>query len=122
MEDASLATAPVALHGADRRRNPRCPCEGAAEVFVPHGALLFAGKILNLSLSGCFIATSTLNLERGTSVEVSFRTRRMHFRIAGHIAVLHRSQGAGIAFHSVSERRACQIADLLHELDEDANP
>lgn len=111
---------PVEPRGADRRRNLRYPCEGAAQVFVPHGALLFEGRILNLSLSGCFIETPTLKLERGTRVEVSFHTHRMSFRMAGHIAVLRRGHGAGIAFHGVSERRARQVSDLLRELQEGA--
>lgn len=55
-------------------------------------------------------------LERGTSVEVSFSTRQLPFRVAGHIAVLHRNRGAGIAFREMIPRRARQIADLVSEL------
>lgn len=106
-----------AMH-ANRRRCPRYPCEGRAEVFVPHGALLFQGKILDLSLSGCFIETPALNLERGTHVEVYFVARQMQFRVAGHIAVLHRKRGAGIAFRNLAPRRAQQVADLVRELKE----
>jgi PilZ domain len=120
----SLSAAPFSVQSsmnalqANRRRHPRYPCEGRAEVFVPHGALLFQGRILDLSLSGCFIETLTLNLERGTHVEVFFVAGQMQFRIAGHIAVLHRKRGAGIAFQSLSPRRARQVADLVHELQE----
>lgn len=112
---------PVEMLEVNRRRHPRYPCEGSAEVFVPQGALLFKGKILDLSLSGCFIETPVLNLERGTHVEVSFTAHRMQFRLAGHIVVLYRKRGAGIAFHNVSERRARQISDLLRELKEVAD-
>jgi len=105
---------------ANRRRHPRYACEGHAEVFVPHGALLFQGKILDLSLSGCFIETPALNLERGTHVEVYFAARQMQFRVAGYIAVLYRRRGAGIAFRNLSPRRAQQVADLVRELKEAA--
>lgn len=104
--------------GENRRRHPRYPCEGRAEVFVPHGALLFEGRILNLSLSGCFVETPRLNLERGTRVEVFFATRQVQIRIAGHIAILHRGRGAGIAFDGLSPRLTRQIADLVSELAE----
>lgn len=102
--------------GANRRRHPRFACEGRAEVCVPQGGLLFRGKILDLSLSGCFIATAFLNLERGTPVEVYFVTHQMQFRVAGRIAVLHPKRGAGIAFEALIPRRIRQIQELLKEL------
>jgi len=107
---------------SNRRRHPRFSCEGYAEVFVPHGALLFRGKILDLSLSGCFIATPSLNLERGTRVEVYFVARQMQVRIGGHIAALHRRRGAGIAFQNLDSRRSRQITELLSELKQLPEP
>ena len=100
----------------NRRQYPRYRCEGEAEVFVPHGALLFRGKILDLSFSGCFIEAPALDLERGTPVEVSFVLRRIQFRVAGRIAIMHRRRGAGIAFDALGARRARQIAELIAEL------
>jgi hypothetical protein len=102
----------------NRRQHPRYSCEGDAEVFVPHGALLFRGKILDLSFSGCFVETPTLDLERGTPVEVSFTVHQLQFRVAGRIAILHPKRGAGIAFQELGARRARQIADLIAELKE----
>jgi hypothetical protein len=107
---------------ANRRRHPRYACEGHAEVLVPHGALLFRGKILDLSLSGCLVETPALNLERGTRVEVFFVARRMQFRVAGRIAVLYRRRGAGIAFQDLGPRRARHVADLIRELKESSEP
>lgn len=104
----------------NRRQYPRYHCEGDAEVFVSHGALLFRGKILDLSFSGCFIEAPALDLERGTRVEVSFAVRQMRFRVAGRIAIMHRKRGAGIAFDALGGRRERQIADLIAELKEAA--
>jgi len=56
----------------ERRRHPRYLCDGHAEVLLPQGGLLFRGRILDLSVSGCFIETTMPNLERGTLVEVFF--------------------------------------------------
>jgi PilZ domain len=105
----------------NRRRHPRYACEGRAEVFVPHGALLFRGKILDLSLSGCFIETPALDLERGTCVEVYFVERQLQFRVAGHIAVLCRNRGAGITFQNLAPRCLRQLADLILELKENSD-
>lgn len=52
--------------GQEKREHPRYGCEGYAEVFLPRGGLLFRGRILNLSLTGCYVETALLDLERGT--------------------------------------------------------
>lgn len=101
----------------NRRRSPRYSCQGRAEVCVPHGGLLFRGKILDLSISGCFIETAALNLERGTPVEIYFVARQLQFRIAGRIAVLHPKRGAGIAFDPLSPRRTRELTELIAELE-----
>ncbi|HTY84542.1 MAG TPA: PilZ domain-containing protein [Silvibacterium sp.] len=102
----------------EKRRHPRYRCEGMAEVFLPHGGLLLRGRILNLSVSGCYIETAMLNLERGTLVEVYFVTNRLQFRVQGNIAEVRGKRGAGISFVNVSPRRAVQIARLVRELAE----
>lgn len=102
----------------EQRRHPRYACEGHAEVFLPHGGLLFRGRILNLSMDGCYIETALLNLERGTQVEVYFVTNQLQFRVLGNIAAVRRKRGVGIAFLNVSPRRALQIATLVGELAE----
>jgi len=102
----------------EQRRHPRYACEGHAEVFLPHGGLLFRGRILNLSMDGCYIETARLNLERGTQVEVYFVANQLQFRVLGNIAALRRKRGVGIAFLNVSPRRALQIATLIGELAE----
>ena len=107
---------------SNRRRYPRYASESRAEVCVPQGGLLFRGKILDLSLSGCFIETPAINLERGTQVEIYFVARQMQFRVGGHIAVLHRKRGAGIAFQELDPRRSRQITELLGELKQLPEP
>jgi hypothetical protein len=102
----------------DKRRYPRYTCDGYAEVFLPHGGLLFSGRISNLSVSGCFIETTMANLERGTLVEVYFVTNQLQFRVQANIAEVRQKRGAGISFLNVSPRRAAQIAALVNELAE----
>ena len=102
--------------GREKRQHPRYGCDGYAEVFLPQGGLLFRGRILNLSQTGCYIETALLDLERGTQVEVYFVTNQLQFRVQGNVAALRRKRGAGIAFVNVSPRRSLQIALLVDEL------
>ena len=102
--------------GREQRHYPRYGCDGYAEVFLPQGGLLFRGRILNLSVTGCYVETALLDLERGTQVEVYFVTNQLQFRVLGNIAALRRKRGAGIKFVNVSPRRALQITMLVDEL------
>jgi PilZ domain len=104
------------MQGKEKREHPRYGCEGYAEVFLPQGGLLFHGRILNLSRTGCYIETPLLDLERGTQVEVYFVTNQLQFRVLGNIAALRRKRGAGIVFVNLSLRKALQIATLVGEL------
>jgi hypothetical protein len=118
LQPAIVEAAGTELEGTEKRRYPRYVCDGHAEVFLPNGGLLFRGRILNLSRTGCYIETPTLNLERGTQVEVYFVTNQLQFRVLGNIATVRRKRGAGISFLNVSPRRALQIAMLVSELAE----
>jgi len=125
MQNAELPDAQVPaaeVPAEEKRRHPRYRCEGYAEVLLPQGALHFRGRILDLSVSGCFIETAMPNLERGTVVEVYFVTNQLQFRVQGNIAEVRHKRGAGIAFVNVSPRRAHQIAGLIAELAEKQNP
>ena len=113
-----LSEREIVTQDREQRRHPRYACEGHAEVFRPPGGLLFRGRILNLSMDGCYIETALLNLERGTQVEVYFVTNQLQFRVLGNIAALRRKRGVGIAFLNISPRRALQIATLVGELAE----
>ena len=72
-----------------------------------------------MSLSGCFIEASSINLERGTQVEVYFETNQLHFRVAGNVLVVRPGAGVGISFLHPSARIARQIAQLVAELGEE---
>jgi hypothetical protein len=84
--------------------------------------MLLRGKILNLSLSGCFVEAASITFERGTRVEVHFTTRQLQFRVVGNVAAAHHRRGAGIAFRDLSPRNTRQINDLIRELQEISKP
>ena len=104
--------------GAERRKHARYVCDGQAVVSLPHGGLRVSGRVRDLSVSGCFVESASINLERGTQVEVYFETERLHFRVAGNVTVLRKGNGVGVAFLNPSPRLARQIRELVKELAE----
>jgi hypothetical protein len=115
----ALASEPEIPPGIpERRQCKRHVCDGRAEVFLPHGGTVIPGRILNLSMRGCFVEAPAINFERGTHVEVFFETNKLQFRVAGSIAIIYRRHGAGIAFLQMSDRVALQLETLLEELPE----
>jgi hypothetical protein len=103
---------------SDKRRNtPRFPCWGTGEVIVLGGALRFTGELLDLSATGCRLATKVMfTLERGTRVEVAMLVNGVHFRVAGGVRSNHKVRGVGLEFMNVSPRRARLIQGLILEL------
>jgi hypothetical protein len=119
-QSAQLIPHPIDALNADRRSHPRYACDGYAHIFGLNGELLFRGKILNLSLSGCLIETPDFKLERGMLVAVDVVAREIQCRVDGHIAVADREHVAGIAFRELGPRQAGPVADLIRELKETA--
>jgi PilZ domain len=105
----------------ERRRMPRFLCEGTGEVIVLGGALRFTGQLLDLSATGCRMATEVMfRLERGTQVEVVMVVNRVHFRVAGGVRSNHKTRGVGLEFMNVSTRCARLIQELIAELESKA--
>jgi hypothetical protein len=102
----------------NRRRHPRFAIDGRAEIVLPTGGLHYAGRIVNLSLVGCFIAAPKCNFERGTYVEVYFEACNLKFRIPGNVANLQPEQGVGIAFQPMSARREADLRQLIAEISQ----
>ena len=109
----------VESDASDERRNtPRFPCGGTGEVIVLGGALRFSGELLDLSATGCRLATEVMfTLERGTRVEVAMVVNGTHFRVAGGVRSNHKVRGVGLEFMNVSARGARLIHELIAELE-----
>ena len=101
----------------ERRKTSRFPCGGTGEVIVLGGALRFTGELLDLSATGCRLATEVMfTLERGTRVEVAMVVNGTHFRVAGGVRSNHKVRGVGLEFMNVSARGARLIQELIAEL------
>ena len=132
----------VALEGiVDRRQHTRYAVDLWAEVMVKDGRMLFRGRVLDVSLGGCYIETEAkLRLAPGTPVEMVFqlnedvrRCKTANVRallrakqvFQGNEEVLRceaairmvRTRGAGFLFSRLDAGMRRELESLIQRLD-----
>lgn len=118
-ELGAKAVAPAAkANPAERRRHERYAVEGDAEVLLADGSQIFRGRILDISLCGCFIETQArLRMPVGTPVEMVFRANDVTLRAAATVRVIRRGAGAGFLFDDMSPRMQDELEMLIETLN-----
>ena len=101
----------------ERRYSPRYECEGSAEIRIPTQGRLVRGRIVNLSLGGCYVETNAA-LDIGTKIEIVLRVTGLAFRAAGEIKSVYGSAGVGIQFTGMSTGGRTRLKELIGELEE----
>jgi len=103
---------------SERRRHERYAVEGDAEVLLSDGSQIFRGRILDISLSGCFIETrARLRMAVGTPVEMVFRANGVMLRTAATVRALRVGVGAGFLFEGLSSHMRDELQMLIDALD-----
>jgi c-di-GMP-binding flagellar brake protein YcgR len=107
-----------ALEGViERRQHTRYAVDAWAEVMVKDGTMLFRGRVLDVSVGGCYIETEAkLKLAPGTPVEMVFRLNEDVFRCEATTRTV-RIRGAGFLFSSLDARIRRELERLIQELD-----
>jgi hypothetical protein len=101
----------------DHRKHKRFAVDGWAEVLVADGTLLFRGRVLDLSVAGCYIETEArLRLAPGTPVEMVFRVNDMVFRPRATSKAIRPGEGAGFLFLNLNARMQTDLEMLIAEL------
>jgi PilZ domain len=101
----------------ERRQHPRFAVNGWAEVVVADGSLLFRGRILDVSVAGCYIETEArLRLAPGTLVEMVFRVNETVFRPLATSRVVRPGEGAGFLFLNLNAKMQSDLELLIAEL------
>jgi hypothetical protein len=101
----------------ERRQHPRFAVDGWAEVVVADGSLLFRGRVLDLSVAGCYIETEArLQLAPGTLVEMVFRVNEMVFRPLATSRAVRPGEGAGFLFLNLNAKMQSDLELLIAEL------
>src|SRR6202046_2136830 len=109
----------VALEGGvERRKHTRYAVDAWAEVMVKDGRMLFRGRVLDLSIGGCYIETEAkLRLAPGTPVEMIFRLNDDVFRCEATSRMV-RIKGAGFLFEGMDAATGMELERLIGELSE----
>jgi hypothetical protein len=107
----------VAREGVvERRQHTRYAVDAWAEVMVKDGTMLFRGRVLDVSVGGCYIETEArLRLAPGTPVEMVFRLNDKVFRCDATSRMI-RTRGAGFLFSGLDMRTKTELDGLIAEL------
>jgi hypothetical protein len=107
----------VAREGmVERRVHTRYAVDAWAEVLVKDGTMLFRGRVLDVSVGGCYIETEAkLKLAPGTPVEMVFRVNDRVFRCDAGSRML-RTKGAGFLFSHLDAKSRMELEGLIREL------
>jgi hypothetical protein len=110
----------VALKGVvERRKHTRYAVDAWAEVLVKDGTMLFRGRLLDISVGGCYVETEArLKLAPGTPVEMVFRVEDTVFRCDA-ISRTIRTRGAGFLFSNMDAKVGWELERLIGKLAED---
>jgi c-di-GMP-binding flagellar brake protein YcgR len=101
----------------ERRQHTRYAVDAWAEVMVKDGTMLFRGRVLDVSVGGCYIETEAkLKLAPGTPVEIVFRMTDEVFRCEAIIRMV-RTKGAGFRFVNQDARMQRELERLIQELE-----
>jgi len=107
----------VAKEGTvERRKDTRYAVDAWAEVMVKDGTMLFRGRVLDVSVGGCYVETEArLRLAPGTPVEMVFRVNERVFRCDAASRMI-RTKGAGFLFELLDVRTKTELDGLIAEL------
>ena len=107
----------AALEGViERRQHTRYAVDLWAEVLVKDGTMLFRGRVLDVSVGGCYIETEAkLKLAPGTPVEMVFRVNDRVFRCDAGSRMI-RTKGAGFLFSNRDAKAQMELEGLIREL------
>jgi len=110
----------VAREGmVERRLHTRYAVDAWAEVLVKDGTMLFRGRVLDVSVGGCYIETEAkLKLAPGTPVEMVFRVNDRVFRCDAGSRMI-RTKGAGFLFSNLDAKSRMELEGLIRELSGD---
>lgn len=107
-----------ALEGMiDRRQHRRYAVNAWAEVMLKDATILFRGRVLDISVAGCFVATEArLKLAPGTSVEILIQLGNRMLRCDATSRMM-RVNGAGFLFERIDAKTRMMLEALVAELE-----
>lgn len=85
---------------AERRRSPRYPFFGSAEITELRTGVCLAGRTSELSRHGCYF--DMMNpLPEGSTVQIRITNQEQTFEAKGHVVYSQSNMGMGVAFDEI---------------------
>jgi hypothetical protein len=105
------------VQGRECRAHPRFPVdEDSGLLLVSHGMPVKA-RIVDLSLTGCRVrAYDRFSGKAGRSIEVTFKTNGIDFRLNGILQWSDEHNYLGIRFVNITDRRRKDLAEVIEEM------
>src|ERR1700722_12351510 len=105
---------PSPRRGADQRQDERYVVHGDAEIFVTGGTSMFRGRILNISVSGCYVQTvAWARPAPGTLVELLFVVKGHVVRVRAEARFSESKIGLGLRFVAMEEQMQRRLDGVL---------
>lgn len=102
--------------GEEYRRDERYPVNGDAEVVVLGGTSLFRGRIMDISISGCYIQTlAWVRLKPETPVEILFAVDGKVVRALAASRYVKSKVGIGFRFLKMNEEMQRKLDELIDD-------
>lgn len=97
-----------------RRRVPRFPFSGTAEVLEKGAPASIAARVTELSLFGCFVQIAN-PLAKGAQILLKIYTEGRYFEAQGSVLYSQPETGMGVGFHNVNPHYLMVLRQWLIE-------
>lgn len=102
---------------SERRRAPRLPCSGTAQIRQPGVAFPVWAEVTDVSSGGCY-AQMAFTISRGSEVDLQLTIKERTFAAKGKIVTSHPGVGMGIQFTGLTPENQVALSEILKELME----
>lgn len=111
----AIADSGERFKGADKRRSPRYPCEGSAELREEGCDVRTWATFSDVSLHGCYVEAQA-TYPAGTVLHMKLEASGVRLETKGNVRVSYPYLGMGVAFVDMSEESLGRLHTLLAKI------
>jgi hypothetical protein len=101
--------------GADKRRSPRCKCEGSVQLREQGCGVHTWATFTDVSVHGCYVEAQA-TYPAGTMLHMKLDASGIRMEVTGEVRINYPYLGMGIAFRQVSDENAALLRQLVVKL------
>jgi hypothetical protein len=101
----------------ERRSTPRFAVDATANVQVGYAGPMFRGRIVNLSLNGCYVQTiAGIKIPLDTGVEIAFMLMGVSIQLSAMFKWSKARAGMGFRFVAMEKDARMTLEEMLRDL------